>query len=395
MTILNPRRIANGSIASLPNLCTTLGLSASHLRRMLAADSDDWYSEKQIPKNDGTIRIVHRPCALLRLIQRRINSRILASKGVIVWPDHLYGSLANQVVDNKVVSKDYVACAAVHCGARSIYKLDIKDFYNNVHDDVVYDIFSRLMSYPNNVSSVLTRLCTWNGSLVQGALTSSYLANLCLHDLEGAVVKQLSRKSLVYTRLVDDITVSSKAPDFDFAFAEDLLTTMLVRKGLPVNRAKTGPKYHSSEPLSVHGLRIAFSSPRLPEDEPRLIRSAVRHIEMLSQEGSYRQTHSYRHDFNRCMGRVNKLKRVGHTQHKKLMNRLKKILPLPSPKDLFRAKKAAEKLELEYIVRAESYGYRKRFYILQERLNVLARVYSIEARDIRRSVSNLKPRYAK
>jgi len=150
---------------------------------------------------------------------------------------------------------------------------------------------------------------------------------------------------MVYTRLVDDITVSSKEANADFSYAFEIVSEMLRKKGLPVNKLKSKFVYSSSESLTVHGLRVAFSSPRLLEDEPRRIRANVKNIESLAAEGNYRQTHSYRHDFNRCMGRVNKLSRVGHRQHASLMARLRRVLPLPSATDLVRAKSAILRLE--------------------------------------------------
>lgn len=389
----SPVKVGVGSISTIGRLCDILEVPLAELQALLAADRERWYEAKEIPKNDGGIRIVHRPCPELRRVQRRINRRILSRNDIIQWPSYLYGSLQNEFVGGSVVSKDYVACAAVHCGAKSILKVDVKDFYNNVHIDIVIDIFESFLKYPRAVAEALSEICTWKGSLVQGALTSSYLANLCLYDTEGAVFERLRRKSMNYTRLVDDITISSKRPDEDFSYADEMVSDMLMRKGLPVNRSKTGAHYHSSSPLLVHGLRVGFSTPRLLEHEPRQIRAAVRNIELLAEEKGYRQTHSYRHDFNRCMGRVNKLKRVGNLQHRKLMDRLRKVLPMPSPRDVIRARRAIDRLESDASSKVDSYGYKKRYYILQERLNVLARRYADEAARIRSRMAAVRPRY--
>lgn len=389
-----PEKISDGSISSFFGLCGTLGLKRAELVSLLRSSRDGWYSVREISKADGGARIVHNPHPLLRRVQRRINRRILANPFILAWPHFLYGSLPNQTSGGIVVRKDYVACATMHSGAKSIFKVDVKSFFDNVHAELVFDAFRNVLKFPVDVSTALTELCTWKGHLVQGALTSSYLANLCLHDVEGAVVERLRRKGWNYTRLVDDITVSSVQNDVDFTYADELISEMLRGKGLPVNREKTSARYISSEALIVHGLRVAFSSPRLLEDEPRRIRAAVKNVECLASEPGYRQSHSYRHDFNRCMGRVNKLKRVGHTQHAPLMARLKRVLPLPSAKDLVRARAMIERLEGEYAGMAKTYGFQKRYYILQERLNVLARSYRSEASNIRDRASRIRPSYA-
>lgn len=388
---MSPERVSTGSISSIFNLCTVLGVSRSDLVEILKVPRQDWYFRREVPKGDGSVRVVYNPLPALRRIQRRINSRILANGRVLAWPHFLYGSLPNQKIGEVVVRKDYVACASVHSQARTIFKLDVKNFFDNVHAELVFSSFCGVLKYPRDVAHVLTELCTWRGHLIQGALTSSYLANLCLYDIEGGVVERLRRKGWAYTRLVDDITVSSPAHDTDFAYADELVSEMLRSRGLPVNRVKTGARYYSIEPLIVHGLRVAYSTPRLLEDEPRRIRAAVKNIESLAAEPGYRQSHSYRHDFNRCMGRVNKLKRVGHKQHRPLLERLKKLLPLPSSADVRRARLLIKRLEDEYTRASNSYGYRKRFYILQERLNVLGRGYQSEAEGIRARAARIRP----
>lgn len=355
----------------------------------------DRYTPIERPKNDGSIRTVYRPHRLIRKIQRRINRRIFSNRDVLAWPDHLYGSVPNQVdAKGAVVEKDYIACAKNHCGAKSLLKLDIKDFFDNVHDSIVMDIFVSFFKYSAVVSRILTNICTHESRLVQGALTSSYLANLCLYDVEAEVVNKLNRKGLAYTRLVDDMSVSSKKSGYDFEYALSLITAMLLGKGLPLNVNKMRLHYVGTEPLLVHGLRINFKEPRLPTDEVSRIRASVKNLEGLAAEGNYRTSHSYRHDFNRCMGRVNKLKRVGHNQHAGLMGRLKKIYPLPSKKDVTRAYLLITRLEKDYFSRAATFGYAKRFYVLGERLNVLQRSFPHIANDIRMRLRLVKTSYA-
>ncbi|UJB18505.1 MULTISPECIES: reverse transcriptase family protein [Lysobacter] len=388
------KRVAKKSISSLTNLCDALSITIHELNGALALSDDQKYLRSTTPKPDGSLRIVHNPHRLLRKVQRRLNSRIFSNSAVVTWPDYVYGSIPNQIdVGGAIVEKDYIACARVHCGAKSMLKMDIKDFFNNVHEEAVRDIFLRFFKYSKEVSDALTSICTFEGGLVQGALTSSYIANLCLFDVEDSAVERLRRKKLRYTRLVDDITVTSTIANYDFSFAKDVITTTLVDKDLPVNERKTRVLYISSEPLTVHGLRVNYKEPRLPAKEVARIRSAVRNVELLASEGSYRTSHSYRHDFNRCMGRVNKLKRIGHRQHMVLIKRLLKILPLPAKRDIERAEKLLIRIKKDWLSNPDSYGYAKRFYILHERLNVLARSFPAVSAVMRKEMRGLRPVY--
>lgn len=395
MVQLNPKKVSTGSISSIENLCSALSVSLQEIYGALSLSDEEKYTVSQIPKSDGSFRLVYNPHYLLRKIQRRINKRIFSRLSIVQWPDHLFGSVPNQrdPKNQSMINKDYVSCAAKHCGAKSLLKVDVKDFFDNIHKDIVLDIFENFMKFDRETSELLAEICCFKSHVIQGALTSSYLASLCLYDVEGAVVERLMRKGLVYTRLVDDITVSSKISSYDFSYSLDIVRSMLTSKELPLNIAKTRSIYVSSEPLTVHGLRVAFPEPRLPSGEVSRIRAAVKNIENLASERGYRTTHAYRHDFNRCMGRVNKLVRVGHNRYESLLGRLKKIFPLPSKKDIERANAMLERLMRDCSAKRSTYWYAKRYYKLQERLIVLKRSFPATTKEIRKSLKGLQPDY--
>jgi RNA-directed DNA polymerase len=394
MIASSPRKLSSESISSLPSLCRALDITPEELKN--AINLPDKYEKLSRPKSDGSLRIVYNPRPLIRKIQRRINNRILSNGQIIQWPEYIYGSIPNQKdEDAGIINKDYVSCASRHCGAKSILKLDIKDFFDNIHQIMVEAIFRDFLKYDPTVSKTLSEICCFNSHVVQGGLTSSYLASLCLFDVEGKVVEKLQRKNLVYTRLVDDITISSKAVSYDFGYAKNLVLEMLQEKELPLNEKKTKIQRASSEPLSVHGLRVIFKEPRLPADEVRRIRAAVKNLEGLAAEPRYRITHAYRHDFNRCMGRVNKLSRVGHKQHSILLKRLKKIFPLPAKKDVGRILTMIRRLEKDHEKKKGTYWYHKRFYAAHERLNILQRLkrFNAAALYLRKKLFHLSPTY--
>jgi len=395
LTKFNPEKNSSGSIASLDNLCSVLDISRDELNDALLLRGVDRYREDSTPKKDGSSRLIYNPHYLIRKIQRRINKRIFSNPHVIRWPDHIFGSIPNQIDDDgSHISKDYISCARLHCGAKSILNIDIKDFFDNIHQVYVENIFLEFLKYDKTVSQALADICCLDSHLVQGALTSSYIASLCLWDVEGKIVEKLQYKNLVYTRLVDDITVSSRVSNYDFSFALRIIEEMVTEKGLQLNHKKTCIQYISTKPLTVHGLRVGFNEPRLPSDEVRKIRSAVKNIETLASECNYRTTHAYRKDFNRCMGRVNKLVRVGHNQHANLVARLRKILPLPSKKDIERTRKIIERLEADYSSKRDTYWYWRRYYLAHERLTIVQRTFPSTAKELRVRMRALKSTYA-
>ncbi|WP_241907763.1 reverse transcriptase family protein [Vibrio lentus] len=366
------------------------------MKKALSLPPEERYVASSVKKADGSTRAIFKPHNLIRKIQRRINRRIF--KTLVIWPSYLYGSIPNTIdpTTKKVIEhKDYVNCAAQHCSSKSLLKMDIKDFFDNIHRDYVSDIFTVFFKFPPDVSEALTSICCRENTLVQGALTSSYLANLVLWDIEGDLVKKLNRKNLTYTRLVDDITVSSKVSNFQFDLAISLISSALISKELPINTSKTQVSYVSSNPLTVHGMRVNFPEPRYPSDEVRKLRASVHNLQCLASQPGYRQSHSYRKDYACCMGRVNKLKRVKHEKHAVLIKKLNKIKPLPSEVDQRRCKQMLRRLQNDYKNKHLDYWYCKRFYRLHDRLNVLQRKSCFRdlAEKIREEMRLIKPTY--
>ena len=403
LPIRHTKKKTVSAINSISSLCSTLSITRAELETALSTPDKERYTPSEVEKSDGSTRNVYNPKSLIRKIQRRINRRIFniyTPKGrekknpPIIWASYLFGSIPNQFLDEDIEQKDYIACARVHCQSKSLLKVDIKNFFDNVQAIHVENVFSKFFFFSDDVSQALTNICCYEGHLVQGALTSSYLSCLCLHDVEWKIVDRLSRKNLRYTRLVDDTTVSSIVSNYDFSYAKDIIINMLHEKDLPVNLKKTQQYYTSTTPLTVHGLRISFSEPRLPSDEAKRIRASVRNIESLAAERNYRTTHAYRKDFNRCMGRVNKLKRVNHSQYESLVNRLFKLFPLPSKKDLDRVSISLANLEDDFHKgKHDTYWYWKRYHRVHERINILQRTFVREAIIFRNKTKAIKPSY--
>jgi len=187
------KKVSDNSISNLPNLCSALSISLDDLREVLALPDDKRYEETEARKSDGTKRIAFKPHYLVRRIQRRINHRLFIPQkklpNTVIWPKYIFGSIPNQYVDGIEVEKDYIACARMHCNAKSILKIDIKNFFDNVHSDLVLEIFRDFFKFDEEVSETLTNICCYNGRIPQGGLTSSYLASLALHDIEPKVVR--------------------------------------------------------------------------------------------------------------------------------------------------------------------------------------------------------------
>jgi RNA-directed DNA polymerase len=389
------------SIGSISKLITVLNITQSELDFVNSLTEEQKYKKKETVKSDGTVRVVYNPNKILRKIQRRINKRIFNPRGqkggLISWPSYLYGSIPNtpqqySSQNNLDLSKDYVACAANHCGSKSLLKMDISNFFDNIHAVHVKSVFVNLLKLPDDVSNTLTKLCCLDGNVVQGALTSSYIASAVLFDVEPNIVRRLRLKNLTYTRLVDDITISSQKLNYEFTFAQNIIVDMLQEKDLPINLSKTIISTCSTEELIVHGLRVNYGEPRLPSSEVSRIRASVKHLELLAQDSLYRVSRDYRKSYDRCLGRVNKLGSLGHKQHATLLTRVLRIRPLPSKKDLRLAINLIKKLEGWHLTtKADEYWYYRLCNKAHSELNILKRIYYKTALSLRKRLKEVSP----
>lgn len=380
------------SLRSLQSLSSALDISLSDLLLAQSMPSIKRYDKIELRKINGELREVYDPHYLIRKIQKRINNRIF--KSLILWPEYLFGSVPSSKEEKKVgIERHYIACASKHCHAKTILKVDIKNFFDNIHKDVVNSIFKKVFKYKGEALSYLVDICCYDERVVQGALTSSYIASLCLFDVEYDVFRRAERKELIYTRLVDDITVSSKIVDYNMNQMLDHIKNMLTIKDLPINEGKTQVYNISTESLKVHGLRVSFDSPRLPSNEIGRIRSSVYNLEQLSKKNNSITSAAYRIEYNRCVGRVNKLGRLEHNKHKVFLKRLKKILPKAAKRDLDKLERAVKFLESSFSLgNSQKMYYKKKYDLTMYGLIILRRTpsYSVIEQDLRDRLIRVK-----
>ncbi|EKI0251059.1 RNA-directed DNA polymerase [Enterobacter asburiae] len=373
MDKFKPYSKTKAPIASLSKLAQTLSVSVSQLNDIAALSDEQKYVLKELPKADGSKRIVYSLHPKMRFLQSRVNKRLF--KELVVFPYFLFGSVPGKNDDiSSHIKRDYVSCAKAHCGAKTVLKIDISNFFDNIHKDLVSNVLENVLNIKDEALHYLTDLCCKGDFIVQGALTSSYIATLCLYEHEGDIVRRALRKNLVYTRLVDDITVSSKINDYDFSQILRHIENMLSEHDLPVNKRKTKIFHCSSEPIKIHGLRIDYKSPRLPNDEVKKIRASLHNLKQLSIKNNTKTSSAYRKEFNRCMGRVHKLGRVGHEKYEIFKQQLLAIKPMPSKRDIAVVEAAVNSLEISCSKgNNNKHWYKRKFNLTLYKIIILTR----------------------
>jgi len=310
------------SIASLETLAKTLGIRLQLLLD-LADKVTDSYTEFVVPSKNGKIRTVYDPKYELKKLQKRINSRIFE---LVEYPEYLQGGIKDE--KNK---RDYVNNALIHSGAVTLVSVDIKNFFDNIRPLHVSNVFKYFFRFPDDVSSVLTKLVTLGNKVPQGACTSTYIANLVFFNTEYQIVSEFKNKNIPYSRLLDDVTVSSEQVLSDEEITKYIksIAGMFKKFDLKLNNKKTKVehKIHTSDKnhFKVTGLWVGNNKPRLRRFDRKYIRQLV-HVCEKEYEVS-RFSESYHELWNRTSGLVAKMQRLDHVQSKNLRERLKTKLP--------------------------------------------------------------------
>jgi retron-type reverse transcriptase len=177
------------------------GLKPAELARRLGIDLDQlraWqpeYRERLIAKKSGGTRRLLIPDRPLRDLQRTILRRLLAKLR------------SHDAACGFEKGKSIVANARPHVGRAVVIKMDIVDFFPSISAMRIEAYFRRI-GWNREAAALLTRLCTHEGALPQGAPTSPRLSNLLHFGFDSRLTRRLARHDGSYTRYADDITLS-------------------------------------------------------------------------------------------------------------------------------------------------------------------------------------------
>src|SRR5690606_25237540 len=143
----------------------------------------------------GGVRKILAPAPDLKRMQRIILHRLL--KRLRCHPNAVGFERGHSIVTN----------ANCHVRQAVVVKLDIVDFFTNTTAKRVEQYF-RFIGWNREAASLLTNLCTHEGSLRQGAPTSPRISNLVNFGMDASLVAMAAQVGATYTRYADDITLS-------------------------------------------------------------------------------------------------------------------------------------------------------------------------------------------
>jgi Reverse transcriptase (RNA-dependent DNA polymerase) len=262
--ILNRPRYHFEPIRNAPALARSLNTQESILRKTASVANQSYSIVPPAPGSNREIFNAHRG---LKAIHKKIKDELLVR---VYFPEYLTGSIKG---------RDYVTNAKLHGNKKSLICEDVKKFFPSVLSEKVQDVWQHFFGFSDEVARLLTQLTTKDGALPQGAITSSYLANLVLWRDEPLLEAKLSERGITYSRYVDDIAMSADRR-LNKLEISDLIADvygMLRRNGLSAGRKKH-EFFTDSEPMIVTKL-IVNRKPSLPPIKRSNVRAQLFQLE--------------------------------------------------------------------------------------------------------------------
>lgn len=186
------------------NLATLLEVPYSYLTYLLyRSDPSHRYREFTIRKRRGGIRTIRAPSTSLRILQSKLNQVLQA---VYSPRDSVHGFVRNRGI---------LSNAELHVGKRYVLNVDLEDFFPSINFGRVRGLFmAKPYEVPSAVASVLAQICCFDDQLPQGAPTSPVVSNMICSKLDAELQRLARTHRCMYSRYVDDITVSTSVEPF-------------------------------------------------------------------------------------------------------------------------------------------------------------------------------------
>ncbi|GMW03645.1 MAG: hypothetical protein AMXMBFR84_47790 [Candidatus Hydrogenedentota bacterium] len=252
------KSLFKGSGHGVDELARRMGMSTQELTALVPT-----YSSFSIPKRSGGQRKILAPDPDLKRVQRLVLRRLLAR--LRSHPHAVGFEHGHSIVTN----------AACHVNQAVVAKLDIVDFFSSTTAKRIEKYF-QFIGWNREAAALLTKLCTHEGALPQGAPTSPRLSNLVNFGLDAGLTALAAQASATYTRYADDITFSFPKDDIDsIKLVLNTARLSLVEAGYKVHVRKKRKVLRRHQRQQVTGL-VVNQKVQLPRKTRRWLR-AVRY----------------------------------------------------------------------------------------------------------------------
>jgi hypothetical protein len=164
-----------------------------------ASQQPELYNEFDIEgSRPGKIRHIEAPREDLKLLQRRLSHLLMR----IEPPDFLFCP---------VKRRDFLSNASRHIGAKIVWTIDVKSYFENTESWKVENFFLKEMQCAPDLAAILRKISTFNGHLPTGSPASPILAYFANMSMWLEIESLCASYGCAISVYMDDLTVSGDA----------------------------------------------------------------------------------------------------------------------------------------------------------------------------------------
>lgn len=297
-------------IYNTSHLSSLVGYKKEYLKKA-AIQTPYFYRNFEIAKRNGKKRGISEPLPSLKEIQLWILNSILYKIPV---------SKFAKAYQPKVSLMDNLK---FHKKQPKLVTMDIENFFDSIKEEAVETIFMD-MGYSKLIANLLAKLCTYNGSLPQGAPTSPCLSNLFFISADAQIATYCLLHKIRYTRYADDLSFSG---DFDEQKLIEKITGIVQQKKLKINLAKTKIMTQNKRQV-VTGI-VVNKKPQVDFNKRNELRQTLYYIQKFGfEEHCMFKNIRKKQYLEHLIGRVNFVLQINpkdteFTKYKSLLNEIK------------------------------------------------------------------------
>ncbi|KEZ93520.1 hypothetical protein IL45_04725 [Nonlabens ulvanivorans] len=250
------------------HLSALVGYNKDYLNRVSKVNKTSYfYRDYYIPKKNGEKRLIREPLPSLKQIQRWLLDNLF-----IKLPISPYAKAYRA----KKGIRDHVR---YHKKEEVVITMDIEKFFDNLESGLIVNILLS-KGYSFQVANLITKICTLNDVLPQGAPTSPAISNILLYEFDNEISKYTNSKGLKYTRYADDLAFSGSIQDVDTLIK--IVKENLAKINLKINHSKT--RVMSKKARQIISGIVVNDKIQVPRKDRDDLRQAMYYIEKFSLE---------------------------------------------------------------------------------------------------------------
>lgn len=242
-----------------------LGFTPAGLAHTLyIAPAASRYRTFEIPKSDGSARVIDAPLGAQRLAQSNLAVMLQGCR------DEIAEKTKRRPISHAFrPGQSIITNARVHTGRRYVLNVDLENFFPAFNFGRVRGFFIKDENFglKPEVATVIAQIACWKNGLPQGGPSSPIISDLIAHILDARLVRLAKTYGLAYSRYADDLTFSTNRKDFPpriasvYALGDNVwaageeLTHAVESRGFKINAAKTRMQFRTSR-QTVTGLTV-------------------------------------------------------------------------------------------------------------------------------------------